>query len=309
MGKITKWIKKQAAVASVALSNVEKNALSQTGEGLATDVNQSTRLNQGKISDSLINGEITQEVMDLRWRMYKVMEASETKTIKLEGYDENDNPIYKMGNKNLKITKPNLDNFDPYPAVLIVNNTEIGKSVHETFDISNLEEKAVVEDTGSATRAEISGHNYFVQDKNERPIKVKRSNAPNFYLEDYTKTLKIRKIDETKHLLEFYVSLYPDEYNRASRFFISNIKKVIENPQMGGTMLEIDEVGFITDKTQGAANNHLFEYNNLVFDKIVTHNGHYVVKFIADVKTNGQYIMEGYRQEKLDTKYENKEKK
>ncbi len=316
MKKAANWFKQKMAIASIAISNVEKNALSQNNEGLGTDANQTMRINQGKISDSLINGEITQEVMDLRWRMYKVMETTDTVKVKLNGYDLNGKPIYDITSKSHKIKKANLDKFDPYEAELIVDNTPIEKSIidgleaEKIIEIDTDEVKANDDNMGVVTTlAEIDGGNYFAQASNDRPVTIKRNILPTFYLENFTKTLKIRKIDETKRLLEFYVSLYPDEYDRKSRLFISTVKKQIENPILTNSMLELDEVSFITDKTQGAPNNYRYEYNNLVFDKIVTHNGHYVIKFIADVKTNGEYIMEEYRQTDLDNKYINKEKK
>jgi hypothetical protein len=55
----------------MAFANVEKNALSQTGELMSTNITQSQRLTQGQVLDSLVNGEVTQ-VMDLRWRTYKL---------------------------------------------------------------------------------------------------------------------------------------------------------------------------------------------------------------------------------------------
>ena len=64
MKKIRDWVKNKSAILSIALSNVEKNALSQTNEGLSADVNQVSSINQGKVTDSLINGQVTQEVMD-----------------------------------------------------------------------------------------------------------------------------------------------------------------------------------------------------------------------------------------------------
>lgn len=311
MKKITDWLKKKSAVVAIAVSNVEKNALSQTNEGLSADVNQVSSINQGKVTDSLINGQITQEVMDLRWRMYKVMEHTDNLTAKLEGYKENGQPIYTMTKKSLKISKPNLDPFDDYKVEMIVNNEDVVKSVYEGLD-DRIEESDSIEQngiTGAVTLGTISGHEYFTQEKNEKPLKVSRKVTPSFYLEAYTQMLKIRKIDENKRLLEFYVSSYPDEYNRTSRLVISTIKKEIENPTLYNPFLDINGLSFISYKTQGVNDNYLFEYDNLVYDKIVTYNGYYIVKFIADVKIDGEYIMETYRQSVLDNKYENKEKK
>lgn len=311
MKKITDWIKNKSAVISISLSNVEKNALSQTNEGLSSDVNKVATINQGTVTDSLINGQVTQEVMDLRWRMYKIIEHSDNMTAKIEGYKENGQPIYTMTKKELRIAKPNLDPFDSYNIEMIVDNEDIVKSVYEGLD-DRIEKYTSTDENeieGAVTLGSISGHEYFTQEKNEKPIKVSRTNTPSFFLESYTKTLKIRKIDETKRLLEFYVSSYPDEYNRTSRLVISTIKKEYENKSLYNPFLDIKGVTFISEKTQGVNDNYLFEYNNLVYDKIVMHNGYFIVKFIADVKIDGDYIMETYRQTVLDNKYENKEKK
>lgn len=311
MSNIKKWINQKTAILSIALSNVEKNSLSQINEGLGTDVNQSTNINQGKISDSLINGEITQEVMDLRWRMYKVMEATDNLTAKVKGYSEDGQPIYEMKKKNLTIKKPNLDTFDSYPIEMIVDNEDVVKSVSEGMNIRIEETNSyiITELDESISRGSVSGHDYFTQEKNDKPIKITRDITPNFYLELYTKTLKIRKIDNTKRLLEFYVSSYPDEYNRTSRLVISTIKKELENKSIYNPFLDIKTTSFISYKTQGVNDNYLFEYDNIVYDKIVTHNGYFIIKFIADVKIDGEYIMEKHRQSILDEKYVNKEKK
>ena len=127
MKKIKDWVKNKTAIVSIALSNVEKNAFSQTNEGLSADANQVQTINQGKISDSLINGEITQEVMDLRWRMYKVMEATDSVKANIKGYTKDGQPIYEMSKKNLNIKKPNLDPFDSYSIEMIVDNGDVFK--------------------------------------------------------------------------------------------------------------------------------------------------------------------------------------
>lgn len=306
MKKISNWLKKKSAIISIALSNVEKNALSQNNEGLGTDANQTMRINQGKISDSLINGEITEEVMDLRWRTYKILDAADGSSVDFKGYDDNGNPIYDIKRKNLKISDPNIDNFDPYEIEMIVDNTEIVKGVEDALNDTNI---TLDRYSNITSENNIQGVNYFTQTKNEKPIAVTRNNTPNFFIENFTNVLKIRKINNDQRLLEFYISIYPDEYNRVSRLLISNIKKKMENPLLGGEMFNLKTVGFITNKTQGAYDNLLYEYENLTYDKIVEHNGHYVVKFISDIKINGYSIVENHRRENLDKKYENKEKK
>lgn len=315
MKKIKNWVKKNSAILSIALSNVEKNALSQTNELISTDINQTIRLNQGKISDSLINGEITQEVKDLRWRTYKILESEEKVKIILDGYDENGDPIYVLKEKNIKISKPIIDNVDPYELEMVVDNSEICDGNTEAVNINNIKkitDSEIRTDTDGdkiQTIAEVKGVDYFTKNKNEKPIKIIRNLVPNFYLEEFTKVVKIRKVNDNKRMLEFYISIYPDEYNRNTRLLLSTIKKQIQNPLFGDTMLKIDEVEFITNKTQGAHNNLKFVYNNIVFDKIIEFNGHYVIKFLSDIKINGQYIFDEFRENELELKYQNKTKK
>lgn len=62
MKKINKWVKNQLAAVVMATSNVEKNALGQETVDLGADTGKYQRVNQGTLADSLINGEITEEV-------------------------------------------------------------------------------------------------------------------------------------------------------------------------------------------------------------------------------------------------------
>jgi hypothetical protein len=76
-----------------------------------------------------------------------------------------------------------------------------------------------------------------------------------------------------------------------------------------GDFLEILGVKFISYNTIGAADFFEFEYEINKFDKIVEYDGHYVIKFIANVITNGESIYEKYREEELEERYKNKERK
>ena len=118
----------------------------------------------------------------------------------------------------------------------------------------------------------------------------------------------VRTISETERLLEFYVSMYPDEFNRTTRLFISDVKKAIANPRQAD-FLEFGGVEFVTYKTIGVDDFLHYSYTDVKFDKIVEYNGHYVIKFKANIVVNGDNIFEQYKQDDLEKKYENKEKK
>jgi hypothetical protein len=317
MEKVKNWVRKKMVILSVALSNVEKNALSQTGEGLSTDITQTRRMTQGQLADSLINGEITQEVLNLKWRTYKILKATEGVTAKIVGYDEDGMPITSVIKRDNKkgLKKVSLDIYDDYPLEMVVDNTEIVIGGHDAMDNDNIsiydEVTLNYDDKGevtSATHGSIGGDEYFATHKTEKPLKINRESLPNFEIENFTKKLNVRKIGKKKRLLEFYVSMYPDEYNRTSRLFISGVKKAIENPRQA-SMLDLKGVEFITYNTLGVSDFLEYQYEIESFDKIIEFKGCYVIKFIANVKINGRDIMDEHRVDELDKKYEQKAKK
>lgn len=323
MKKLSKWLKNQTAAISLAMAGVEKNALGQNGGNLEQTIGQERRHTQGTLADSLKQGQVTQEVMDLRWRTYKILNAVENYKAEIVGYekhiDENGKeiilPVTKVTKVDKKrgLSKIKIDNFDDYPLEMVVDNSEITLDGNEAmkdvkaFDsaIINKNEKGEIE---SATHGEVKAEEYFAKLKGENPVKIKRSFLPKFEIERFTKKLCVRTISETERLLEFYVSMYPDEFNRTTRLFISDVKKAIDNPRQAD-FLEFSGVEFVTYKTIGVDDFLHYSYSEVTFDKIVEYNGHYVIKFKANIDINGDNIFEQYKQEDLEKKYENKEKK
>ena len=311
------WIKNKIAMLSLAMSKVENNTLSQISTPLGEDTSKTQRHTKGTAVDDLKQGIITQEVKNLRWRTYKILGETQGRTAEIIGYDENGIPIVKTRKIDNKsgLRKVKLEPSDDYPIEMVVDNSEIPTSGNDTINneyLDLLDKPQIVYDENgeaiSATHGEIDANEFFITNKSELPINIERDEAPKFKIENFTKKLHIRKISESKRLLEFYVSMYPDEFIRTTRLFISEVKKAIENPKQS-TMLSVNNVDFVSYKTIGVNDFLMFKYNNLKFDKIATFNGHYVIKFIGDVEINGESIFDEYRVDELDNKYENKDKK
>jgi hypothetical protein len=314
---IGRWVNRKLSILSLALSNVEKNALSQTGERLSSDITQTRRMTQGQLADSLVNGEITQEVLNLKWRTYKILKATEGVTAEIVGYDNDGMPITRVTKKDNKkaLKKVKVDEVDNFSVEMVIDNSEIAFGGNDAMDNEYVSVYDQVEinydDKGeivSASHGQIDGIEYFATNKAEKPIKINRDEISSFSLENFTKKLVVRKINKTQKMLEFYVSSYPDEYNRTSRLFISAVKKAIENPQHSN-MLEFNSIEFVTYKSLGVSDFLEFKYEIESFDKIIEFNGSYVIKFIANVIVDGKDIMEEHRVEELDKKYADKAKK
>ena len=314
--KIKKWLNNQIARIMFSVSNVEKNALGQKGESLETDVNKHQRLTQGQVADSLINGEITQEVLNLKWRTYKILKATEGVKSTIVGYDEDNMPIVKTTKKNPKLglKKIKVDHHDDYKLEMVLDNSEIALS---TTDIMGNEELSILDsvlenydDDGnlvSLSHATIGSTELMATEKGDRPIKIERIDYPNFLIENYTKKLNVRNINKKEKMLEFYISSYTDEYNKNTNLLLSSIKKVINGKH--STFLDFDAVEFLTFKTIGVDDFLLYRYENIKFDKIVEFNGFYVIKFKAKVVINGKDILEEHKVDELEKKYEQKAKK
>jgi hypothetical protein len=261
-------------ILSLALSNVERNTLGQSSEKLPDLTGTIQRHKQGMLSDDLMQGKLTQEVITLRARMYKVLQESE-------------NYGYKSGQRgfiigNIIDSRIKGEPSDDYKVEMVVDNERISASVLEAADDINT--------------------------KQETPIVINREIIPKFRLEDYTKKLYIKSIDDDYKLLEFFISLYVDPYDRKTNLLLSNIKKAIANPRVSD-LLDINEVVFISNNTLGSKNFLEYHYDVVNFVKITEFDGNYVIKFKCKNTMNGVSTIEQYADKDLDDRYKNKEKR
>lgn len=317
-----KWVKRQVAVLSLAMAGVEKNALSQVGRDIDLNEREEQSHKKGTLEYALVQGEVTQEVRDLRWRMYKMLDASDKIIVTSMGVDEEgyhtldiEEPTEK--GQNVLLHKVRLDEFDDYPLEMVVNNEPITLGTSAAFN-DNLTAytdtqvaasfKEYNSDDKRATLGEIDNDAYQSFINPGLPIEVIREYMPKFEIEKYTKKVNVRNISSTEKLLEFYVSKYPDEFDRKSRLFLSELKRGMVNPRTCD-MFDIKTVSFTTYKTVGVKDFRHYVYDVQSFDKIVEFDGNYVIKFKCGVTTNGEYLLEKFREGELELRYKNKESK
>lgn len=307
------WLTKKLSTLSFAFANVEKNALSQKGDVLSSDINQVRRHTEGQLADSLVNGVITQEVIDLRWRTYKILKETQNVSSKIVGFDKSGYAIVETNKANIKkgLKKIKIDKVDNYELEMVIINDPITIGVSDIMNNQYVKSEVtpiIDEKENTATLGTITGDEYYNSFKTEFPIKIDRMFHPKFMIEKFTKKLNVRDIDGENKLLEFYISKYPDKDDRKTIIFINQIKKAIENP-LSVNFLELVKISFVTYKCLGVADFLLFEYDNVIFDKIVEFDGNYVIKFKAKISTNGEAMFDKFKVDELDKKYENKEAK
>jgi DNA-binding transcriptional ArsR family regulator len=323
---ITGYLKRKMAMLSLAMARVEKSALNQVSDALGEDKSSMEQtLKQGLLADALLKGEITYEVKELRWRMYKVLNATQNLTTKIIGYDEDDLPITETTQHGRQLLREiNVDKEDPYDVELVIYNNDIVKSTTEALnndkitlhedgaEITKREDRhdLVTKDDDIVVSSDLSLGELSFEDmvatmKSEKNIVIHRNFRPRFEIEQYTNRLVVRNVDGDKKLLEFYISKYPDEFDRKTRLLISEIKKIMKNPR-ASDIVELERVGFITHKALGAANGMEYIYDIINLHKVIEFNGHYVIKFMAKPIINGEFMYNQHKLEDLEEKYANK---
>jgi hypothetical protein len=314
---LSDWLKKQATAVAIALSSVEKNALGQQGKNLEDVDGQHQRLKQGTLSDDLTRGELTQQVKELRWRTYKVLQET-------ENWITNSEPVYYEGEepKNLVDDEGNVTGYTEGRISHYINTSTKHEDKH-AGDLAKLKvdpfdkykpEICLINDeiTQSVKEAMEGGAKVSAEDKNSlseylRPLLVEREYRPRIELERFTHKMIVRKVSEEERLLEFYISKYPDEYDKRTSLVTSECKKIINGRR--SDMTDIQKVGFISMDDVGVPDYLQFEYEVDGFNRIVEYDGNYVLKFRAKVVVNGEYILQEFLEEELEERYKNKEAK
>jgi hypothetical protein len=328
------WLKKHLTNIAIAIGNVEKNTLSQENIDGGIETSKHQRLNQNSVMDALLRGEITEEVEKLRWRIYKTMSSMKNYGSKIIGYTDDGYPImetFYVGDEE-KLSKIKLEPTDDYQLIMVVDNTNVSAGIHSalSLDIDVYDEVKESEDcnvfdetistlddsvnTDSDINFELNKTKTIGELKNNNiglnlPLTIGRDHIPKFKLENYTKKLHVKKINHNEFLLEFFISKYPEQFDKKHHFFLSDIKKIIDNPTRYNSTIDFNTVSFVTNNTVGVPDFLEFEYNINKFDKIVEFNEFYVIKFISEVTTEARSIIDQFKNVELDEKYNNKEKR
>lgn len=244
-------------------------------------LNNSTTINQTiekqSVAKDLINGELTEQVKELRYRTYLVdREAkkyeyfSPTLAIKRDKFDT-------------KFIK--YENSDNLKIVTLQHNKPIVENVLETLK-------------------QVDG----VGEKCKRTIKIYRDFFPRFHIEDYTTLIVTREYDDKHHIVDFYINKYYDKHDVMKRSLISEIKN-IRDKGIKSDMLLFDRMTFITSHAYNQEDLMFFEYKNFYFQKVTEYDGHYILRFKATIVNNGIDLTKQFYSASMDEKYKNKEKK
>lgn len=218
---------------------------------------------QNSVYKDLLKGEVTQEVKELRHEMY----FSERKSHKYKyignGIVSKKNEIFDYPGK--------IDKTDGFPLQILQPN---------------------IEDTGTLSE-NLSEVDYRIKNKKEFTIDIERDFIPRFRLEEFTNKLVVKRINENAVMLDFYTPIYKSQFNTIHKLFL----KELENIYMGDVrsdVIDFKQVEFISFRAFGTDDLKKYTYNNIEFDNILIFDGHYVIKFTADIVNDGEDLINEY---------------
>jgi hypothetical protein len=294
------WLKKKLISLMIATSKSE-GIVNTTGAS-TEDSGMHQRHQEGLLAQSLVQGVMTQEVKELRWRIYKIEQHSQDNKTKVTGFDDNGYPLIETVKVNRLIPDNyEVDNIDvdihEQKLKIVFDNKEIDLNLNSSLTKSEKED------------ADITLSEYLTAFKGEKSLFIERGDASSFNIEKYTKKLLVydTKDDDTV-LLDFYVSKYHDVDDRRSRLFLSEIKKVMNGKRLSG-ITDFQKVSFITHHNLGVKDNLEYEFEIEKFDKIFFFKDSYVIRFLAKTTIDGDDVLNKFKLDDLDEKYDKKDRK
>ncbi len=251
------------------------------------ELNPSMTINQEvhdkRVSTALLAGKETKEVKELRYRTYIIdREAKEYEVF---------SPTLAMRKEELEKQDSKFvyyDDSDGLNVVTIQNNFPIIETVEEGLK--------QVGERGKRTE-------YWINIEREFGF------IPRYRIEEYTKKLVIKEKTAGKTVvLDFYVSKYPNQEDLKSKGFVKEIEK-IKNDNIRSDILDINIISFETNQAYKLKDMLYFSFKKKQFIGITEYDGHYVIKFLADILVNGQDRVNEFYNKEMAEKYKNKQRK
>lgn len=270
----------------VGMKTTEDSAFHQTG----LDVDAGSEINQQvadhSVAKALLRGELTQEVIDLRYRTYAVARES-------RHYNYFSPTLTKKkGVNDYKFAKDSIMPDDEYELLTIQDNK---------VDIETV--------TDSLLR--IGDDGKFIDKQCEYNIIFKRENdiIPRFRLENFVTKIVVKKgNDEWTAVLDMYVSKYPNDKVMSSKPFIRELERIIDDGHRSD-IFDIKTISFDTYKAYRLDDMLHFEFGDIRLERIVEFNGSYVIRVFTNIIDGGSDKTSEYYSERMAKKYENKERK
>ena len=261
----------------IGMKKTEDATLHQSGLDGDVQAGINQEVSEQRVSKALLRGELTQQVKELRYRTYKVDRESKS-------FEYFSPLLAKRNNEKLDSKFVEYYRGDGLDVITIQPNEA---------DVETLEDSLQRLDSGDKGRV-----NYTV--------KVERDFVSRYRIEEYTKRLAVKR-SEDGVVLEFYVSIYPNDKDFKSKGFVNELKYVMNGRKTD--IFDIESVSFVSYKAYRVQDMLEFSFSELKFLEIVEFDGHYVIRMSAKPDKLGNDLTDEYYCREMDEKYRNKVQK
>lgn len=251
----------------------EKLIMGDKNNVLDNGVGDEQQQEHNSVWQDLVNHELTQRVIDLRYETEHSVRKSREYEYIGGGCVSKSNSIFEY--------KGSVDNSEGLKIVIVQDNNE---------DI-----KGIIGATGE---------NGYIR---EYRLKVSYDFIPRLRLDSYVKKIVVKEDVDNGRIVDLYVSKYQEKYNNKHKFFLSEINKIL-NGDRRSDLLDIKEISFTTNNAYGISDGITLVYNEVVFNNITEYDGSYVLKFNVKEKSVTDYIDSVYNEES-ERKFNVKEKR
>lgn len=259
------------------------------GTDIGSGIHQETT--DKRVSKALLKGEVTQAVKELRYRTYKVDREAKN----YEYFGPRLAKKYEGVKDETKFVK--YENSENLPIITIQQNELCVEDIMSSID-------RVDENTGVYTENNIK----------EYTIKIERDFVPRFRLEEFTKRVVVKKVDDSVVMIDFYVPKYanPHEWTEVgvlpkSKGFITEVERIINGGRFSD-VFDFKRVSFLTSHAYKLPDMIYFSLVTPIFKEIVEYDGHYVIKFRCVIERQEDEV-DQYYDPIMDKKYQEHEAK
>ena len=274
-----------------------------------TNINQQMKIDN--VMNDFLQEQETQKVIETRDAYYRLLFEADKYTVKMTFNDEGELTGAKAYRNNGKWVKApdNIDTEDKLRVRVIQDNEAIPKEGNIIVPLVG-----DYDPTASASYKKMTEEikkDLLKRNPNEEYVMLLDLDygdfKPRYRLDKYVKRMVVKGEDLNDITLEFYVSIYQEQFNKIHALFLSEIDRIKKNEKYKSDILEFSKAGFVTNgRAWGASPGAVFSYEDIKFNGIREYDGNYILSFKCKAIKDGENIGEKYRTKELDEKYEQK---
>ena len=240
------------------------------------------KLEQNNLYASLLRGEVTQEVKDLRYEMYESVRQS--KNFKYVG---NGQAVKK--NHMLDKTPMKIDEEDGLKVVLIQDNK---------IDYDGPDTAVGNSNSLSKVRVEADAQHRF-KATHEYPVRHK--------LETFAKKVVVKVVSgDNKFKLDFYFSEYPIENDPRAVYVTKELESLFKSGSRTSDLTDLITLTFTTDKAYGDDDWKIYDFRISDYIGIKKFDGCYILSFYASLPNGVEDTTEEFNDSESVKKFKDK---